>query len=205
MHFTYLVAGVGSLVVVFIAQQLIFLWQQHQKARCLGCEPANKYPHRLPWMLDPSGKDLQRKRFAALLGGRYNRFYQDKFAQHGRTIEERSPVGRTICTIEVENFRAVLAVNFDDYDKKAVRTAPILRVIGLGIFTKEGAAWKQSRDLLKPLFMRAELSDVDRFRKHVDRMLSLIPRDGSTIDLKPLLGKMVGSRHLHRTLRITLL
>lgn len=197
MHLTSLVAGFGSLVVVFIVRQLFFLWKQHQKARHLGCEPANKFPHHLPWILDPSGKDLQRQRFTALLGGRYNRFYQDKFAQHGRTIEERSPVGRTICTIEVENFRAVLAVNFDDYDKKPVQTEPIMRVIGLGIFTKEGAAWKMSRDLLKPLFMRAELSDVDRFKKHVDRMLSLIPRDGSTIDLKPLLGKTVRPFYLH--------
>ncbi|KHO02101.1 Cytochrome P450 family protein [Metarhizium album ARSEF 1941] len=92
--------------------------------------------------------------------------------------------------MDSHNFRAMLAVNFEDYDKQTVRIRPILRLIGHGIFTKDGPAWKHSRDTLKPLFLRAELSDVDRFKKHVDRMLSLIPRDGSTVDLKPLVCKL---------------
>jgi hypothetical protein len=32
---------------------------------------------------------------------------------------------------------------------------------------------------------------VDGFRKFVDRMLALIPRDGSTVDLQPLFQKLV--------------
>jgi cytochrome P450 monooxygenase len=63
--------------------------------------------------------------------------------------------------------------------------------LGRGIFSEDGPAWKRSRDLIKPLFKRAELSDVEGFKKFVDRMLALIPRDGSTVDLKPLFEKLV--------------
>lgn len=67
----------------------------------------------------------------------------------------------------------------------------ILELIRLGLFTKEGNAWKESRNVAKPLFVRAELSDVDGFRKHVDRFMELVPRDGRTIDIGTYLNKLV--------------
>ncbi|KAK2606257.1 hypothetical protein QQS21_003305 [Conoideocrella luteorostrata] len=124
------------------------------------------------------------------MAGCFNRFYMNQFRQHGRTFVQRTPVGRTVSTIEVDNFRTVLALKFDDYSKEPVRSEAVLQFLGLGIFTKDGPGWKHSRELLRPLFRRAELSDVHRFEKHVDRMLSLIPRDGSTFDMAPLLGKL---------------
>ncbi|KAG8420108.1 hypothetical protein J3459_011384 [Metarhizium acridum] len=190
MHLVHSVVASFWLAAIFVGYRVFLKWRQYQRARQLGCEAANKYPHRLPWILDPSGKDLQRKKFEALLSGKYNQFYQEKFAQYGRTIEERSPAGKTIATMDSHNFRAMLAANFEDYDKQTVRITPILRLVGYGIFTKDGPDWKHSRDALKPLFLRAELSDVDRFKKHVDRMLSSIPRDGSTVDLKPLFCRL---------------
>ncbi|EXV06678.1 cytochrome P450 [Metarhizium robertsii] len=190
MHLVHSVVVSFWLAAIFVGYRLFLKWHQYRRARQLGCEAANKYPHRLPWILDPSGKDLQRRRFEALVLGKYNQFYQEKFAQYGRTIEERSPAGKTIATMDSHNFRAMLAAHFEDYDKQTIRITPILRLIGHGIFTKDGPAWKHSRDALKPLFLRAELSDVDRFKKHVDRMLSLIPRDGRTVDLKPLICRL---------------
>ncbi|KAG6040619.1 hypothetical protein E4U41_007683 [Claviceps citrina] len=155
-----------------------------------GCLPPREYPHRLPWMLDPWGKDFQRAKLHALMTGRFNRFYAEQFSQHGRTFTHRTPAGQTISTIEPDNFRTVLALKFEDYNKEPVRSQAVLQFLGLGVFTKDGSSWKHSRDLLRPLFKRAELSDVDRFKKHVDRMLNLIPRDGRTVNMAPLLGKL---------------
>lgn len=67
----------------------------------------------------------------------------------------------------------------------------MLPFLGRGIFLEDGHAWKRSRDLIKPLFKRAELSDVEGFAKFVDRMFALIPRDGTTVDLQPLFQKLV--------------
>ncbi|KAI9710442.1 MAG: hypothetical protein M1812_007410 [Candelaria pacifica] len=59
-------------------------------------------------------------------------------------------------------------------------------LLGDGIFTQDGAAWKHSRDLLKPQFARNYYQDLDVFREHVDNLISCIPMDGKPVDLQPL-------------------
>lgn len=60
--------------------------------------------------------------------------------------------------------------------------APLL---GSGIFTQEGAAWKHSRELLRKQFMRVQYQNLDHFREHVDNLINRLPTD-ETIDLQPL-------------------
>lgn len=48
-----------------------------------------------------------------------------------------------------------------------------------------------SETLIKPIFARAQLSDLAYLEKRVMRMIDSIPRDRSTIDLKPLLTFLV--------------
>ena len=74
-----------------------------------------------------------------------------------------------------------------------MRNKALAPFFGNGIFSQDGALWKHSRDIIKPLFTRAEISDVDSFRLYADRMFSLIPSDGSTVDIHPLLLKLVRS------------
>ena len=60
--------------------------------------------------------------------------------------------------------------------------APLL---GNGIFTQEGAAWKHSRELLRKQFVRAQYQNLDHFGEHVDNLIRRMPRNGD-IDLQPL-------------------
>ncbi|KAG5978731.1 hypothetical protein E4U55_006015 [Claviceps digitariae] len=185
-----LFATILLIVAVLGCRELFLRWHLRAKMIRNGCLPAKKYPHRLPWILDPWGKDFQLAKLHALTTGRFNRFYAEQFSQHGRTFTLRTPVGQTFNTIEVDNFRTVLALKFEDYNKEPVRSKAALQFLGLGVFTKDGSGWKHSRELLRPLFKRAELSDIDQFKKHVDRMLHLIPRDGRTVNMAPLLGRL---------------
>lgn len=59
-------------------------------------------------------------------------------------------------------------------------------LLGEGIFTQDGAAWKHSRDLLKPQFARSHYRNLDIFREHVDNLISWIPGNGEPVDLQPL-------------------
>ena len=59
-------------------------------------------------------------------------------------------------------------------------------LLGDGIFTQDGKAWRKSRDLLKPQFVRNQYRDLDLFREHVDNLISCIPISGEPIDLQPL-------------------
>ena len=60
--------------------------------------------------------------------------------------------------------------------------APLL---GNGIFTQEGAAWKHSRDLLRKQFIRVQSQNFDHFHEHVDNLIHQLPSSG-VVDLQPL-------------------
>lgn len=58
-------------------------------------------------------------------------------------------------------------------------------LLGKGIFTQEGTAWKHSRELLRKQFIRTGYQDLEQFREHVDNLIRLLPASG-VIDLQPL-------------------
>lgn len=64
--------------------------------------------------------------------------------------------------------------------------APLL---GNGIFTQEGQAWKHSRELLRKQFARLQHQNVDHFRDYVDNLITCIPAEGD-IDLQSLFFKL---------------
>ena len=50
--------------------------------------------------------------------------------------------------------------------------APLL---GNGIFTQEGIAWKHSRELLRKQFVRAQYQNLNHFREYVDNFINCMP------------------------------
>ena len=58
-------------------------------------------------------------------------------------------------------------------------------LIGKGIFTQEGMAWKHSRERLRKQFVRARYQDLEQFREHVDNLIAHLPPSG-VLDLQPL-------------------
>lgn len=65
------------------------------------------------------------------------------------------------------------------------RPAVFAPLLGNGIFTQEGSAWKHSRDLLRKQFIRAQYQNLDHFREHVENLLLRLP-DAGVVDLQPL-------------------
>lgn len=59
-------------------------------------------------------------------------------------------------------------------------------LLGDGIFTQEGAAWKHSRELLRPQFSRQQYQKLDVFSEHVDNLLACLSRADEVVDLQPL-------------------
>lgn len=178
--------GVLSLLAIVIIDNLRSKQREREIARQKGCQPPNKYPHSFPW-----GLDLFRARMLAVKEGRYNKLFQDHFMQYGETWEERTFGIRTINTMDTANIQTVMGVKFSDYGKLMDRNKAIMPFLGPGIWSQDGPAWRKTRDIINPLFSKAELSDVDRFKKFADRFIALVPRDGRTLDLQPLLQKLV--------------
>jgi cytochrome P450 len=58
-------------------------------------------------------------------------------------------------------------------------------LIGNGIFTQEGAAWKHSREFLRKQFVRTQYQKLDHFREHVDNLIECLRVNG-LVDMQPL-------------------
>jgi hypothetical protein len=130
-----------------------------------GCKQPPKYPHKdIIW-----GTDLVRERFLAARSGQQMQLYMKHFGSFGKTWEENFHGRKVINTMEAINIQQVAALGFQDYAKASQKDfAPFL---GKGIFSQEAAAWRHSRDLIKPIFSRSEVSDVNSLDVHVTRLL----------------------------------
>ena len=159
----------------------------HRAEHRNGCQRPRKYPHRDPiW-----GYDLYRLRDQATKAGNIYQMYEMHFKLHGKTFEEQILGTKVLNTMEWENIQRVAVYSFQDWGKDSSRNTASTPVFGDGIFTQDGAAWKHSREMIKPLFSRLEITELEPLPTYTNRLLGLIPRDGRTIDVQPLLHKFV--------------
>ena len=65
-------------------------------------------------------------------------------------------------------------------------------MLGDGIFTQEGATWKRTRELVRPLFAHREYEDLGFLRAAVDNLIAAIAAEtrGGIVDLQPLLYRL---------------
>ena len=63
-------------------------------------------------------------------------------------------------------------------------------MFGDGIFTQEGAAWKHSRDMLRPQLQHKQYESLEVFRTAVDDLIHLIQENTGVVDLQPLFFRL---------------
>jgi cytochrome P450 monooxygenase len=95
--------------------------------------------------------------------------------------------------METRNIQSVWATNFNSWGLQPLREGIAVPFFDHGINTTDGDAWRYSRALVRPTFARTEVSNLGSLQKHVDRLLAQLPTDGSTVDLQPLLSRLVSS------------
>ena len=159
--------------------------QKHMRRN--GCSPPPKYLHKDPFL----GLDMFFDDFKAMKRGNTASTERDRFLNYGKTFEANSWGKRYIQTMDVANIQAVLSQLFDKFGVEPMRLHIGEPFIGKGVFSTDGAYWQQSRELIKPMFARAQISDFTALDVHMNRMMERIPKDGSTVDLQALLKFMV--------------
>ncbi|KIW02606.1 hypothetical protein, variant [Verruconis gallopava] len=111
------------------------------------------------------------------------------FRQTGNTLEQVFLGTKAFGTIDPANLEAILSTNFKDIGMGPRRdiTFPMF---GDGIFTQEGAAWKHSRDMIRPQLMYKQYSDLELFREPVDDLIQNVEESGGIVDLQELFFRM---------------
>ncbi|RAL10461.1 cytochrome P450 [Aspergillus homomorphus CBS 101889] len=84
-----------------------------------------------------------------------------------------------------QNLESMLQTRFDDCELGNSRNA-LLPMIGNGIFTQDGVAWKHSRHVLRRQFVRMQRQDTKIFDGPVNDLLAdLQSRSEGVVDLQP--------------------
>ncbi|KAJ4412103.1 hypothetical protein N0V82_008853 [Gnomoniopsis sp. IMI 355080] len=64
-------------------------------------------------------------------------------------------------------------------------------LLGRGIFTSDNEVWAHQRALIRPSFVRAQVTDFAVFERHIDQLISLISRQDHSVDLQALFFRSV--------------
>ncbi|KAK8236960.1 putative cytochrome 52A4 [Phyllosticta capitalensis] len=140
----------------------------------------------------PWGLDLVYRTLRAVWNNQAYEMWHGIFYGYGNpsnpyTVESRLGGQRMIFTADPENIKAILAAQFHDYGKGERFNIEWHDFLGDSIFTTDGDAWYQGRQMLRPLFLKDRISDLEVHEKHVQILLSHLGGDGQTVDIMDLL------------------
>ena len=100
-----------------------------------------------------------------------------------KTVEFGIGGQRMLFTGDPENIKAILATQFGDYGKGEPFHRDWKDFLGDGIFTTDGQQWSESRNLLRPLFIKTRVRDFEIFERHTAKLISLIGGQGQEVDI----------------------
>lgn len=187
----------GLALLLVIAPITFFFyrtWENRRARRALvlqyGCQELPQYKHTDPVM----GSDLFRLRQDAIKNGKLMALYESQFSTYGKTWEEKFLGTPCINTMHVDNIKHMATTAQDDFGRSTGGRPVAWPFMGKSITSTDGADWKHARAMVKPIFSRAELSDIDGLGIYMDRVISMISDDGESFDIQPLFHKMVSHR-----------
>ena len=97
---------------------------------------------------------------------------------------------RSFLTRDPDHIKAVLTGNFVDYGKGQRFHDLWSPFLGDSIFTTDGEQWSASRRLIRPMFMRDRISDLEIFDRKTQTMMDLLGSSGEPVDLMDLFYRM---------------
>ena len=94
---------------------------------------------------------------------------------------------RVVFTADPENIKAILATKFTDFGKGPQFHKEWKDFLGDSIFTTDGKQWHDSRQMIRPIFTRDRVGDLDIIEEHVKKLIALVGGDGRRVRFDRLL------------------
>ncbi|EIT80479.1 cytochrome P450 CYP4/CYP19/CYP26 subfamily [Aspergillus oryzae 100-8] len=112
---------------------------------------------------------LERLRFRGdILDG----YLARQFETYGFTHEIKELGLHAIITAQPENVRAILSTDFESFGPGKIRKRSMAPLLGEGLFTVDGEKWKHARNMLRPLFVKSNITDMALVQRHLERILA---------------------------------
>ncbi|KAH7402396.1 putative cytochrome P450, partial [Phaeosphaeria sp. MPI-PUGE-AT-0046c] len=155
--------------------------------KLLGCKP----PRRLNQSKALFGLDFISEFVSAARSHRVLEHIRNLHEKYDYTFAANVLGDTFFHTSEPENIKALLSTQFADFSLGWKRHRDFSPLLGDGIFTVDGPAWKHSRDMLRPNFTKVQLDgNLSTLEKHFQLLLTQTPPDGCPIDLQQLFLKL---------------
>ena len=170
------------LLVQLLYKQLRLYFSRRTFKQSSGCLP----PPAFPQFDRILGLGPLRENLRCVRNGQLLNCLTRRFEATGNTYTICVAGNAFIMTIDPENLRAVNSTQFDDFAVAPARGQALSPLLNRSIFTANGTTWQHDRAMLRPSFARHQFANYQAFEPHLDRLVAQIPRDGSTVDLEPL-------------------
>ncbi|KAF7941177.1 hypothetical protein EAE99_000814 [Botrytis elliptica] len=181
----------GVSILIFLSCFYFLLWavkdvRYRLAARKAGCAMPVKYWHKDPFL----GVDLFFQRLKDMNSGDSLATDRIILGKYGKTVLTNNWGTKQYMTMDPIVIQTVLALEVDKFGVAPMNHPMCSPLLGEGIMTVDGHAWKKSRSLLNLVFTKAQVSELSSLEAHVKIFMDLIPRDGTTIDMQPLCKKL---------------
>lgn len=97
---------------------------------------------------------------------------------------------RLLITQEPEHIKTVLTSKFTQFGKGERFHEAWAPFLGDSIFTTDGQQWHNSRTLIRPMFVKDKVRDMDIFQTWTDNLIAKLPSSGQTVDMCDLFYRM---------------
>ncbi|KAL2020133.1 hypothetical protein VTK56DRAFT_8738 [Thermocarpiscus australiensis] len=97
---------------------------------------------------------------------------------------------RYLMTREPEHIKTILTTKFGEYGKGERFHEIWSPFLGDSIFTTDGQLWSDSRALIRPMFAKDRVRNLDIFDKWAGTLISKLPASGQTVDVMDLFYRM---------------
>ena len=178
-----ILSGVVALPFIYILYWSFDELRYRSAARKAGCTIPVRYNHWDPFL----GLDLFWKRLKDMNAGDSIATDRILVKKYGKTVQTNAWGVKQYVISDPLNIQTILASQVDKFGSAPMNRDMCAPLLGDGVMTTDGHMWKRSRQMINPVFARAQVSELSSFEAHLERMIAMIPTDGSTVDLQPLL------------------
>ncbi|KAF8960254.1 cytochrome P450 monooxygenase pc-2 [Flammula alnicola] len=112
--------------------------------------------------------------------------------KYGNAYQVNLPTTTTMVTLEPHHIKAILATQFESFEKGPVFFKQLSSFLGEGVFNADGEMWKFHRAMTRPFFTRERISDFEIYNRNCDISLKVAKNrlaEGCSIDFQDLTSR----------------
>ncbi|KAJ3503620.1 hypothetical protein NLJ89_g8348 [Agrocybe chaxingu] len=186
--------SISSWLLVFVSflARPLFFFAQVQYANLINKREAAKMGAVLAPTVKASGLQTIKIMVETLREGYPGEDFRRWAEDYGHTYQLNLLKDTALFTDDPEAVKAILATQFDAFEKGPIFQDQFHSLLGTGVFNTDGEMWKFHRSITRPFFSRERISDFDIYARNSDLSLKQARQrlhEGYSINFQDLVSR----------------